>query len=1015
MPAHIDDDIVRRVRETADADMLRVIGEYTNLRKRPSGPSYTGDCPLCHARGKFEFNSSKRLFNCWSCQELKGGDAITFVMKAERCGFLEAVHSLGRIFCIDTEPAPKDPPRKPASTKSSYCHRMLLESGLTEKDVEATVIKTDDRSAVFSLRTFHPGTVNERGEITDGDDVIIEYFDLDGCPVQYDIRSAKGRSSGRLGNYFRVRWQFPEAHLDREGKPFKYKSPYGSGTPLYIPQWMRGAYRERREIPRLYIQEGEKKAEKACKHGIASVAISGIMNLGCRGALPEDLVRIIRDCRVREVVFLMDSDWNDLSREKKLTEDIAKRPRNFFYAARNFKEHMRSLKNQDIYVEIYIGHVISHNGDKGIDDLLACTLRGREHELLEDLDRLINEKSLKGEYAQLYKITSWTDHRIEEIWGLGSVSSFADMHREELKQLPEFLFNGHKWKFDENGDIVSAQPFDQDEMFWEKRELTDRSGNPRTDYSYSYINAKNFLQNRGFGRYRLGNGTYNFIQVEEPFVRNILATDARDYLMQFAQLNCPKPVLEMLYKGSVQYLGPDKLSLLNYIRPAFLEPSRDCQYFYFRDVCWKVTAASVEQVSYSGIGHNVWIERKKEIPAKYGGRLIDFRQDSGGEYRYTLTDRGKRCHFLRFLENASDFTWRRKPDEITDDDRQENVLHLLSKLCAIGYMSMDAKDPNVARAVIAMDGRQSEVGESNGRSGKSLIGELMRHVTTIAYINGKKRDLLEDSFIWNDVTEKTRLVFIDDVLQSFNFEFLFPNITGDWTVNYKGKDRITFPFSTSPKLYIPTNHAIRGDGSSFRDRQWIIAFSDYYNQDHKPQDDFGQLFFHEWDYDQWNLTWNLIADCIQLYLQHGVIQAPSGRIEQRRLRQEITEGFILWADEYYSDRNRLNTQIPRKDLQESYFQSDPQQRKYVTPTEFKKRFKKYCLYKGHIFNPQMYDPITHLPIKYDPDGRPVTDDKAGGIEYFTVGTTGTNGTDSNTTDNSNTNTENNDDDPDAPF
>lgn len=983
MSGLIDDDVVRRVRETANANFLQVISEYVTVRRK--GADYIGDCPLCGGLGKFSFSESKHIFKCWSCQDFSGNDAVKFVMQRQGVGFVEAIHELGRIFSIDTAPSQQRPAVK-QRPKGTFCHRMLQQSGLTEKDVEAAVIRSDDKSAVFSVRTFRPGTVNGRGEITDGDDVIISYYDLDGFPVTYELRDSKGRTAGRRGEYFRVRWQYPDDHLDREGKPYKYRSPYGSGTPIYIPQKIREIYKNHGEIARLFIQEGEKKAEKACKHGIPSVAVSGIMNLGCRGVVPEDLVRIIRDCGVREVVFLMDSDWQDLSREKRLNDDIAKRPRNFFYAARNFKEHMRSLKNREIFVEIYIGHVISHNGDKGIDDLMAGTLRGREDAFREDMDRLINEKSLTGTYSQLYKITSWSDHKLEEIWCLDSVTAFCELHRDELRQMPEFTFGRHKWKFNEQGEVVFAQPFDDDEMFWEKRELTDRSGNPRTDYSYSYTNAKNFLQNRGFGRYRLGNGTFNFIQMEQPFVRNVMATDARDFLVQFAEVNCPKPVIEMLYKGSVQYLGPDKLSLLNYIQPDFLSPSRDCQYFYFRDSCWKVTESGVEQLSYTGITHHVWIERKRDIPARYLGPLITFRCSPDGTYTYEMTSAGKHCHFLCFLKNASDFTWRRKPEEITPEERHENVLHLLSKLCAIGYMAMDAKDPNVARAVIAMDGRQSEVGESNGRSGKSLIGELMRHITTIAYINGKKRDLLEDSFIWNDVTEKTRLVFIDDVLQSFNFEFLFPNITGDWTVNYKGKDRITFPFATSPKLYIPTNHAIKGDGSSFKDRQWIIAFSDYYNQDHKPQDDFGQLFFHEWDFDQWNLTWNLVATCIQLYLHYGVIQAPSDRIEQRRLRQEITEGFILWADEYYSDSNRLNTQIPRKDLQESYFQADPQQRKYVTPTEFKKRFRKYCLYKGHIFNPQMYDPITGLPNKFDSDGHPVTDDKSCGIEYFTVGT-----------------------------
>lgn len=168
---------------------------------------------------------------------------------------------------------------------------------------------------------------------------------------------------------------------------------------------------------------------------------------------------------------------------------------------------------------------------------------------------------------------------------------------------------------------------------------------------------------------------------------------------------------------------------------------------------------------------------------------------------------------------------------------------MLSKLCAIGYMAMEAKDSNVAKAVIGMDGKQSEVGDSNGRSGKSLIGELLRCVVPTAYIPGKRSDIFNDQFIWNDVLENTKFVFIDDVLQNFNFEFLFPNITGDWSVNYKGGRRITLPFERSPKIYIATNHAIRGRGSSFTDRQWLLAFSDYYNDSHKPVDDFGIRFF----------------------------------------------------------------------------------------------------------------------------------------------------------------------------
>lgn len=40
----------------------------------------------------------------------------------------------------------------------------------------------------------------------------------------------------------------------------------------------------------------------------------------------------------------------------------------------------------------------------------------------------------------------------------------------------------------------------------------------------------------------------------------------------------------------------------------------------------------------------------------------------------------------------------------------------------------------------------------------------------------------------------------------------------------------------------------------------------------------------------------------------------------------------------------------------------------------------------HNFNPQKYDSKTGYPFQVDQDGRPVIDDKAGGVEYFTVGT-----------------------------
>lgn len=91
---------------------------------------------------------------------------------------------------------------------------------------------------------------------------------------------------------------------------------------------------------------------------------------------------------------MFDSDWDDISTNLRLNDRVEKRPSNFFYAARNFKElTCGRWKNRDIYVEIYVGHIQKNEaGDKGLDDLLSNSLKEREEELAQDIDFACNEK-----------------------------------------------------------------------------------------------------------------------------------------------------------------------------------------------------------------------------------------------------------------------------------------------------------------------------------------------------------------------------------------------------------------------------------------------------------------------------------------------------------------------------------------------------------------------------------------------------------------------------------------------
>ena len=978
-----NEDDKNRIFKAAEENLLEIIQTEVTLKK--SGASYVGRCPFCEAEKGLHVTPGKSIFKCFKC-DVGGKNAVSFLTHMGK-GYGEALDILAHRLNVPLTEK-KVITYKPQSARTSYCKRMLEESGLTESDVQAKIYVQDENKTTTIGKTFKAGTLNTRNEIAEGDDVIIEYYDLEGAPVIYE-QMQKGKPTGKMKEYFRVRWQHPLEHTDKNGRPYKYKSPVGSGSFIYIPQRIREIYKSGGKIERLFIQEGEKKAEKACKHGVPSVAISGIHNLARNGRLHEDLVKLISACEVKELVFLFDADWSDVSNNIGINDSADQRPRTFFYAAKNFKEYTLQLRNsRNIYLEVFVGHVKpNEKKDKGIDDLLSNTLKETPEKLKEDIDYLINEKSLEGEYIHLHKITTWSDGKLLELWSLHNSTEFALRHKAILKELPEFRIGKHRWRFNEAGEIESAQPIEQDEQFWEEIEKYDREGNPRTEYKFRYERCFRFLQRRGFSRFQKPDGEYDYIHTEHPFVKTVYKTeDIRDFVKDFTREIANEEVLEMLHRGGPQFLGPEKLSNLVKVEPTFEQSQRDRQLFYFADSYWEVRKDSISAKGYDSITHQIWEDQRNNIPVTRTEQLIDVTRNDEGHFSYTLSKAGKAAHFLQFLINTSNYTWRKEKQKtpIEPDELQENTDHLIAKLCAVGYMMMSAKDRSVSRAVVAMDGKQSEVGLSNGRSGKSILGEMFKQVLPAISVNGKYKDIDGDNFLWDELDVKTKVVFIDDVRTNFPVEFLFTNITGDWSVNYKGNRRATFPFHMSPKIYITTNHALNGDGSSFNDRLWKIAFSDFYNDVHKPIDDFGTLFFDDWDFEQWNLLWNLLAECVQLYLKFGVVQAPSDRIENRQLRQFIGEEFISWAEEYFSNLDHLDVRIPRKEINDSFFEYAPEQRRWTSATIFKKKIIKFCEWKGYLFNPQKYDPTTGKCMFFDSDGRPDLDDKSGGIEYFNI-------------------------------
>lgn len=1020
IPEEIKDQIQR------ESEITRVIGEFLDLKTK--GSKTVADCPSCLKKDSLQISKPKQIYKCFSCG-YKGGSSVQFVMDYKKVSFPEALKIVAGFYgiAVDEVQKPRGPQRKGKPTVVTFRDMQMKQSGITDADQKVNRVD-DDKIRVVDI--FESGTRDQYGKLTTGDDMIIWYYDLDGKPVMYQI--PKGNKMTEL---FRIRWQNPAMHCDKSGRPMKYSSPYGSGSHLFIPEQVREAYRERRVIKRLFIQEGEKKTVKACIHGIFSVGIMGIMNIAMNDQLPYEFELLIKACQIEEIIFLLDSDIFHLSNDLKPGDQVDRRPLNFFYAVRNFREHFKKFTNMGLYLETYFAYVKENeNNDKGLDDLLTNTLAGRERELLDDINTTINEKSGKGKYLQINKISTVSDLKLREYWDLQTPETFAMRHKDDLLQLPEFKIGKHKWRFNDDGKFVPAQPLQDDEEYYEKVTKQTRNGDEYIEFKFRYRRCYNFLLQRGFGRYELkGIGKFIFIKQDNKIVEEVDSYHIRDYVTEFTEQIAEKAhlddIMDMFYRGAKMYLGPDSLSNLKYINPKFETSDKNFQLLFFKNKYWKITADNIEEHPLSDLQYSVWKDKINDFDAKllsddfikitrFEQKDIDAIPQNTGidtaamlhQFDIALSREASDCHFLSFLYNTCEFAWRklidpngwrfytdvelaRHEDKYTLTDKLETNLHFVSKLTAIGYLLHKYRDKSCEKAVVAMDGRISEVGDSNGRSGKSILGFAIGQVIPQCYIGAKSKDLTDDPFIWEEVSEKTDNIFLDDVRANVDFEFFFPVITGKITINTKGTKKYTLSEAETPKIFITTNHAINGDSGSFRDRKFELAFSDYYNDSHKPIEDFGLNFFTEWDEKQWNYFYNLKARCLQMYFYAqkmgwgvngtGLVQGPLERLELRRLRQFIGEAFLTWADEYFGSgdeidsedisNSNMNRRIARNELFNDFIDKNKNEHKFVNAHKFKKKIISYCHFRKLNFNP-------HKGLK---EGKPI-DDKSGGIEYFTV-------------------------------
>lgn len=992
-------------------DFVETVSEFIDIK--PKGKDFTGECPMCH-QPTLNITAKKAsrarrpgMVKCFKC-DFGTTSLIEIIENVKGWNTGETIKYLAQKTGCEPIKEEVKPKLKPKAT--SFKNRKLAESGLEIKDIKA--LETCEDGTVREMQPFDQGTINEYWNVVDGDDIIIRYLDIDGKQLKYETNRGK-----LTKDFIRVRWQVPESHTLANGDTCKYKSPYKSGVQIYIPETTRQIFKGNHTSETLYLTEGELKAEKMCKHGMPAFGLGGINSIaGKERQFPDCICRFIERCGVKNVVLLADSDWDQLSDNLTSEKPADSRPRSFAGAIKNFRDWFASLAKRELYLNLYFVGLKDTNF-KGVDDLLTLKLNEREHEFQEDIRQGMLDKQGRATHCTVIKVSSITDSQVYQIFALQSPKDFAARHHEKLSKLEIFKIGYNKWRFNADGEIEPAQPIMSDEQFWETRTIGEGE-KKRVEYSFKYHRFHKFLMNRGFWRYRKPDGKVSLIFIENNIVKEVDHIYVRDFTLDLVESLCSEDCIDMMLRGSPKYFGPDSLSHIKEYSPEIVKAEKYSQNFYFKNKIWKINHEGIKETIYAELPGNIWRDLVKDFEPKRTEKMFNLELITHkmaeempsfapyvGKTLIELTPAALECQFVKYIMLTSNMSWEKMYDDqrqpiaelsaLSIAEKMEFNDHILSKITAFGYLLHDFRDKSHEKAIICMDAKITPVGDSHGRSGKSLFGMAIGEVISQCIINGKKSNMEDDNFLFEEVDERTRNIFIDDVKTGFDLEFLFPVITGILPINGKGLKKVTFKNDQVPKLIITTNHAINGSSSSFKDRQFKIAFSDFFSDEYKPIMEFCNNFFYEWDFAEWNRFYNFIVECIQTYLLigfnawgqngSGLIAAPAQALEKRRLRQEIHETFFQWANEFYGiddettdvlnlETENLNMRIDRRIIYDHFINNTPKQtQKYITtPNEWKKRLLKWCEYHGLRLNPRQSDAQHSIT------------DKTNGIEYITI-------------------------------
>ena len=288
-----------------------------------------------------------------------------------------------------------------------------------------------------------------------------------------------------------------------------------------------------------------------------------------------------------------------------------------------------------------------------------------------------------------------------------------------------------------------------------------------------------------------------------------------------------------------------------------------------------------------------------------------------------------------------------------------------------------------------MDNKIGEDNECNGRSGKSFFFKTLSLLMKTVKLSGRNPKLMDNPHVFDQVTQHTQMLLLDDCDRYLNTGLFYDNITSDMTVNPKNNQSFTIPFEDSPKIAFTTNYVPADFDPSSEARLLYMVFSDYYHQrtednDYQEtrsiRDDFDKdLFSKTYSEAEWNADINFFLQCCRFYIslvgEPVKILPPMENIVKRKFKADMGVNFEDWASSYFSEESgRLDEFVVREKAFTDFKQFSGLNK--ATTQSFTKKLKAFVELCPYIeaLNPDDLCNSQHRIIRRDPahpNGSPV--------------------------------------------